>query len=395
MPKSLTSSKVTAIGFFILTGTVLLVAMLIAFGGGSWLRDNAVYTMHFNSSVQGLAAGSPVMFRGVKIGQVTAIRLQSPEEPVTGIPQLSDADQGAIHFPVVVTVEIDPQTLGFAKLSWWEVATGKSIGHNRKEELEAYLSDMVLEQGLRAKLQTLSLLTGQLSVELSFDSTANEQDNPEDLRSMLRNDVFPTRLGFLDQVSNRIGERKFRSQMESIQKLIAQISDFIDSGKSRQFMEDVTVVAANLRNTTSTLNQKLPPLLESSQNTIAGAQTLLGTANAQLDPIAGQVTQLMGRLSRLSESARVLLNTLNTLTTNAQPQLETLLQKANASLDEAQLTLQDTRGALHEARAAIAPDSPTRQNLEQTLDDCQNTLNTIRTLLENLNRNPQILLLGE
>lgn len=395
MPKSLTSSKVTAIGFFILTGTVLLVAMLIAFGGGSWLRDNAVYTMHFNSSVQGLAAGSPVMFRGVKIGQVTAIRLQSPEEPVTGIPQLSDADQSAIHFPVVVTVEIDPQTLGFAKLSWWEVATGKSIGHNRKEELEAYLSDMVLEQGLRAKLQTLSLLTGQLSVELSFDSTANEQDNPEDLRSMLRNDVFPTRLGFLDQVSNRIGERKFRSQMESIQKLIAQISDFIDSGKSRQFMEDVTVVAANLRNTTSTLNQKLPPLLESSQNTIAGAQTLLGTANAQLDPIAGQATQLMGRLSRLSESARVLLNTLNTLTTNAQPQLETLLQKANASLDEAQLTLQDTRGALHEARAAIAPDSPTRQNLEQTLDDCQNTLNTIRTLLENLNRNPQILLLGE
>ena len=395
MPKSLTSSKVTAIGFFILTGTVLLVAMLIAFGGGSWLRDNAVYTMHFNSSVQGLAAGSPVMFRGVKIGQVTAIRLQSPEEPVTGIPQLSDADQGAIHFPVVVTVEIDPQTLGFAKLSWWEVATGKSIGHNRKEELEAYLSDMVLEQGLRAKLQTLSLLTGQLSIELSFDSTANEQDNPEDLRSMLRNDVFPTRLGFLDQVSNRIGERKFRSQMESIQKFIAQISDFIDSGKSRQFMEDVTVVAANLRNTTSTLNQKLPPLLESSQNTIAGAQTLLGTANAQLDPIAGQVTQLMGRLSRLSESARVLLNTLNTLTTNAQPQLETLLQKANASLDEAQLTLQDTRGALHEARAAIAPDSPTRQNLEQTLDDCQNTLNTIRTLLENLNRNPQILLLGE
>ena len=51
---SKTSSRVTAIGFFVVTGTALLVAMLIAFGGNSWFRSSATYTMSFNCSVKGL-----------------------------------------------------------------------------------------------------------------------------------------------------------------------------------------------------------------------------------------------------------------------------------------------------------------------------------------------------
>ena len=70
---SKTPSQVTTIGFFILTATVLLVAMLIAFGGSSWMKSTVTYTMHFNTSVKGLSPGSAVLFRGVKVGQVAEI----------------------------------------------------------------------------------------------------------------------------------------------------------------------------------------------------------------------------------------------------------------------------------------------------------------------------------
>ena len=391
---SKTSSRVTAIGFFVVTGTALLVAMLIAFGGNSWFRSSATYTMSFNCSVKGLSNGSPVMFRGVSIGQVTNIRLQSPDGTTEGFSAETD-NSSTIHFPVLVTVELNPEKLGFPAYSWWAILSGKALTHSRREELEAYLADMVLDQGLRAKLQTLSLLTGQLSIELVFDPLADELDNMNNIRAQLRDGFFPTRLNFLDAVSNRIGEKHFRNQMESIQKIIAQITDFIDSGKSKQLLDDISVIAGNLRTTTDTLNQKFPPLLDDAQSTVADAKSLVGHANEQLAPLVSNTNQLMKRIGLVSEAARLLLNNLNEITTNSQPQVESILAKVNTSLDEAQLTLEDTRSSLKDARSVIAPNSPTRLQLEKTLDNCQDTLDSLRTLIENLNRNPQILLMGE
>ena len=391
---SKTSSRVTAIGFFVVTGTALLVAMLIAFGGNSWFRSSATYTMSFNCSVKGLSNGSPVMFRGVSIGQVTNIRLQSPEGETEVFSAETD-NSSTIHFPVLVTVELNPEKLGFPAYSWWAILSGKALTHSRREELEAYLADMVLDQGLRAKLQTLSLLTGQLSIELIFDPLADELDNMNNIRAQLRDGFFPTRLNFLDAVSNRIGEKHFRNQMESIQKIIAQITDFIDSGKSKQLLDDISIIAGNLRTTTDTLNQKFPPLLDDAQSTVADAKSLVGHANEQLAPLVSNTNQLMKRIGLVSEAARLLLNNLNEITTNSQPQVESILAKVNTSLDEAQLTLEDTRSSLKDVRSVIAPNSPTRLQLEKTLDNCQDTLDSLRTLIENLNRNPQILLMGE
>ena len=387
-------SQVTTIGFFILTATVLLVAMLIAFGGSSWLRSTVSYTMRFNSSVKGLAAGSPVLFRGVKIGQVTEIRLLSPgEQPAAEAKHPFPAD--TVHFPVLVTVDLDPEKLGFPNGTWYNWFRQKGFGHTSKDDLEEYLAEMVLKQGLRAKLQTVSLLTGQLSIELVFTPGTMEKDNLERIESDLHLNIFPTRLGFFDQVSNRIGERNFRNQMESLQKLIAQLSDFIDSGRSQQFMEDIAVIAANLRNTTTTLDQELPTLVKDTRDTLADARGLIGNANGKIQPLIEQAQHLMTRIGLASEAARLLLTTLDNLADTSRPQVELLLTKLNDTVAEAEITLQDTRSALHDAQGVIGPDAPIRQQLANTLAEAQNTINSLHTLLDNLNRNPQLLLLGE
>lgn len=61
------------IGLFILVGIVILVAALLAFGGGQMFRPKILAETYVGGSVQGVDIGSPVKFRGVPIGKVTAI----------------------------------------------------------------------------------------------------------------------------------------------------------------------------------------------------------------------------------------------------------------------------------------------------------------------------------
>ena len=173
------------------------------------------------------------------------------------------------------------------------------------------------------------------------------------------------------------------------------MADFIESGRSKQLMDDVAVIAANLRASSDMLKEQLPPLLTESHSTIADAKEFVGSANARLQPLLDQTQHLMSRLGLASDAAKVLLNSLNNLTNASKPQLDKLLANLNNTVGEAELTLKDTRATLHDVQGVIAPDSPVRLQLVQTLDDAQHTLDALRTLLDNLNRNPQILLLGE
>jgi paraquat-inducible protein B len=63
------------IGIFVLAGLALAIAAILIFGGGSVFRPVKPVVMYFTASVQGLNVGSPVMFRGVPVGRVTAINL--------------------------------------------------------------------------------------------------------------------------------------------------------------------------------------------------------------------------------------------------------------------------------------------------------------------------------
>ncbi|MCC5873413.1 MAG: MCE family protein [Gammaproteobacteria bacterium] len=96
------------------------------------------YVLYFDGSVRGLAAGAPVEFRGIRIGSVSDVRLE--------------LDPETLDFNLPVRVEIEPERI-------MDVTRGPSP--------EAVLESLV-KRGLRARLQTGSLLTGQLFVELDM-----------------------------------------------------------------------------------------------------------------------------------------------------------------------------------------------------------------------------------
>ena len=54
----------TVIGAFVVGAFVCIVAGVLLFGGGKFFREKLPYVLFFDSSVEGLHVGAPVIFRG-------------------------------------------------------------------------------------------------------------------------------------------------------------------------------------------------------------------------------------------------------------------------------------------------------------------------------------------
>lgn len=61
------------LGLFVIVGFGVAFAALVLFGAHSWSKDTVEFVSFFDESVQGLEIGSPVKFRGVTVGRVSAI----------------------------------------------------------------------------------------------------------------------------------------------------------------------------------------------------------------------------------------------------------------------------------------------------------------------------------
>jgi paraquat-inducible protein B len=111
------------------------------------------YLMLFDGSVRGLSIGPPVMLRGIEIGKVLDVQL--------------DFDIKDFTFEVPVLIEIEPERVNVK-------------GNAERVDYDQSIVRLV-QAGLRGQLQTGSLVTGQLYVELDFHSdappaTIGEQD---------------------------------------------------------------------------------------------------------------------------------------------------------------------------------------------------------------------------
>src|SRR6516164_2529676 len=61
------------IGGFVIGAIALVVAGILAFGGGAYFAQTRAAVLYFQGSLSGLQVGAPVTFRGVRVGSVTKI----------------------------------------------------------------------------------------------------------------------------------------------------------------------------------------------------------------------------------------------------------------------------------------------------------------------------------
>ncbi|MEN8213364.1 MAG: MlaD family protein [Pseudomonadota bacterium] len=109
------------------------------------------YVLHFNESLRGLGIGSPVEYRGVQVGHVADITIEN------------DTETGKLTAPVLIF--LNPNQLS---------------NDSDKQRIHTLL-DNAIAQGLRARLQVSSWLTGQLFIELVMvDDAQYASINPGD-----------------------------------------------------------------------------------------------------------------------------------------------------------------------------------------------------------------------
>jgi paraquat-inducible protein B len=131
-----------AIGIFVIGAILLMLAAIGFLGSGNLFRTTFNFVSYFGGSVSGLDPGAGVKLRGVRIGQVTEIRLAIPGEARV----LDD-------FMIPVLWEIDKDLL---------------VKHGTAGEITAATLDTLISLGLRATLQQESFVTGKKYIGLDL-----------------------------------------------------------------------------------------------------------------------------------------------------------------------------------------------------------------------------------
>lgn len=220
------------------------------------------YVMYFQGSLRGLTEGAPVHLRGIPIGKVTSIRLEL------------DKKTAEIRVPVIV--ELEPDRIK---------KVNNQAGVSDKSMLER-----LIDKGLRAQLQTGSLLTGQLLVDLDFypDTevilSANTTPYPQ----------FPTTASSLDQFTHAAN-----IIMDKVAKLPLD-----------KLSQDIDATLVSLQGTSNAATDMLysaKGTLGHADNTISSAQQVLNTfepgstTHYELEQLLRELTQTAKSVKQLSD----------------------------------------------------------------------------------------------
>ena len=331
------------IGAFVVGATALAVIGAIAFGGTAFLKHKNKSVVFFEDSVGGLNVGAPVLFRGVKIGEVTNIFIQYDEKTKK------------IYIPVYV--ETDPA----------EIRSMVADASGRRANLKR-----MIEQGLRAQLITQSLVTGQANIELDF-----HPETPIHLVG-LEPDVFemPTVPSTMAQLETSVSDILKKINKLPLDQLTKQIIDTVNTA-------DDTL--KEIKGVVISTGKQIPPLSESFIGAADKAQAALAEAKLRLELRDGEPLQ---NLNVALVDGRKLIGTADSRISQIVAEGVKTLEIANTALNQATQTLQTAQGA-------ISPDSPLYIELNATLRELQDAATSIRIFADTIQRDPNALLTGK
>lgn len=296
------------IGAFVLGGLVLFLAGLVIFSSSSLFSQRMKFVMYFDGSLKGLDAGSPVLFRGVQIGHVDNIVMEI------------DRENKRVLTPVYVV--IDPERF-------------------KQKGKVSLLSEPpirgMIERGLRAQLQTQSLITGQMNIELEFRPSFPARYMKETDGGI---EEIPTIPSQFDRVQGAL-----ESALESLRKLELQKLADTTTGT----METAHAAAYEFYSLMRKLNERIDPIL----------QNVDGSSEESLKALV---------------------------------ELQKTLKEVNKAAENASTMF----GSIDREVAAMSPNiNKGANNARTAFDELSSAMRALRQLAEYLERNPDALLTGK
>lgn len=322
------------IGAFLVGALALLIAAILIFGGGQLLKKKTEYVIYFDSALNGLNVGAPVKLQGVQIGTVKEISIE--------------LDQKATRITKPVVIEINQEmVLDTGGHPFQSATTLKQRQQNAQQLIDA---------GIKAQLQTQSLLTGLLYVEFNF-----YRNEPLKLTGLNYKDLpeLPAVPSTTEQLKNTADEilTKFRQlPIEDIVKDLAiTLKEIREIATSDELKKNRAALAKSLDETeklVASLNRNLTPLLTNMNGAMTDTRTLVREFNRKLRPV---------------------------------------LVSTEQALNTATDILQESKHTLSSVEALSAPDAPLWQSLEALRDAAQST----KELTDYLERHPDSIIYGK
>ena len=342
-----TQASKTLIGAFVVGAIFLIVAGVLVFGGGQFMKKTNKYVLFFKGSVKGLNVGAAVLFRGVKIGTVKNITLEA------------DAQDLEIYIPVIV--EIDPERI--------HVIRGK-------RDAETNIRDL-LKKGLRAQLTANSLVTGQLVIELEF-----HPDTPLNLIGLNRKyPEIPTIPSTLDLIFGKLKELNVDKMVKELSSAISTLQKVLSSPEIPEMLHSFRMTADEAHKLVKKLEDKIDVMAEGFDQTVKGYGKLARDLDKKIAPLAASVDSTL-------KDARKLVR-------NADQRVNTLVPTVELTLKDARAALKRAEKALAAAEKTVDSKSPVIYQLDTTMKEIARMARSIRSLADYLERHPDALLFGK
>ncbi len=233
---------------------------------------------YFPGSVNGLGPGSPVTVHGLAVGHVTDVKLTY--------------DKATDRVLAPVRYEIEPERI---------VGVGVRLYQNEAEAVDA-----LVKQGLRATLQSASLITGQQQIALDFLPKAP----PVEVTMQDDYFVLPTAEagGFaglqasVNTLLDKVNTIPFDQIGQSLDGLLKSTNDLVSGPQLRESLTKLAATLAmaetftrNLNSGTAPAFKELPAMATQLQKTVTSANKLL----VSLDSGYGDNTKFNRDMERL------------------------------------------------------------------------------------------------
>ena len=261
------------------------------------------FVLFFEGSVRGLDVGAPVEFKGIKIGRVVDIRLEF--------------DHNHSSFMIPVLIELEPERI---------------IAKGDDKSPEDTLKTLV-ERGLRARLQTGSLLTGKLFVEL---------------------DMHP---------DTRVRLVSGQAKIPELPTIPAELEQITDSIKG---------ILAKLEKV------ELDKMGDELHSALQGANTLLNKP------------ELLESITEMNEALKVF----KSVMTKLDPKVEPIAENINEAMRSGKKALDNINHTVKLFDKLLRSDSPVQFRIIRMADEMAEAGRALQRFLELLEENPQSLIFG-
>lgn len=295
------------VGAFVVGGILLTIVAIGFFGAARIFERKLRVVCYFSGNVNGLSVGSPVKFRGVPIGTVFDMLVRYRQQP------------DDLRVPVFL-----------------EIGAHRVAALGGSSEMPEKAVQGMLGRGLRARLETESIITGLLYVNL---------------------DVYPdTEASFAE---------------------VEQHGDYPEiptvPSRSEELGEAVGEVLSALR------EADLPGVMSSIRGTLDGMNHVVNGPG----------------LTRALEVLPPTLSSIGRAADRVSEQVVPLGSSMQGAVADIRRAVEELKRTLVDTRAMVAPEGPAAVRLESTLSSVERAAQSMRELADLLQRNPNALVVGK